>query len=171
MAISLENPPITPELYLQTLEELALRAVCVDEISATCNRDVLDGGRTTINMASKNFERQTPDEYHVYITYQLTGVQDEVSVLKIEATFCVIFDTTERVPDGFFEVFSENNLVLTTMPYFRELIASVTGRMGLPTLTIPYNIFSGGESTSKGESPEPALPETPAKKTRRKKEQ
>lgn len=166
---------ISPDAYRQALDKLALKAVCIEELNATCNRDMLNAGKTTINLASKTFSRQTPDEYFSYITYQLTGLQAETPVLKIEATFCVIFDTDERVPDGFSDVFDGQNLPITTLPYLRELIASLTGRMGLQTLTIPYDIYSGSEDTSSQgqalteKAPSASL-DVPPRRTRRKQE-
>ncbi len=174
MGAHMEHLPITPELYLKTLESLILKIVCVDEVTANCNRGLLNAGKTSIGLNSKTFSRQTPDEYFSYITYQLTGSQDDTVVLRIEATFCVIFGANERVPEGFSDIFNTNNLPLTTMPYFREIVASLTGRMGLPTFTIPYDIFSGGEATSEADqeiqsAQPPLLSEPPTKKPRRKK--
>ena len=173
MAAPVEKSPITPELYLKTLESLTLKMVCVDEVNANCKRDVLNTGKTSVRLDSKTSTKQTPDEYHSYVTYRLIGFQGETVVLKIEATFCVIFGATERVPEGFSEIYNENNLPLTTMPYLRELVASLTGRMGLPMFTIPYNIFPGREAGSEQEQPprtETAPPTAPSKKPRAKKD-
>ena len=68
-------------------------------------------------------------------------IRDEESILKIKAKYRLIFSTTPPVPPGFFEVFRELNLRLTTFPYFRELVSAMTGRMQLPILTLPLNII------------------------------
>lgn len=141
MTDALEELPISPELYQQTLESLRLKTVCLEEIHAFCDRDALEQSGVTINTADETFARQTPTRFLAYIYYHLTGLQGDATTLRLDARYCLAFDTDNPVPPGFFDVFRDLNLKMTTLPYFRELVASVTGRMELPTLTLPYNLF------------------------------
>ena len=153
--------PITPDLYRQTLERLELQTVCLEEIHSFCDREALEQGGITINVEEETFARQTPTRYYAYIHYHLMGAQAESAALKLDARYCMIFDMDEQVPTGFFDVFRELNLRMTTLPYFRELVASITGRMELPTLTLPYNLFiptDGTEEVSLEEEKMTALP-------------
>lgn len=152
---------IDPDLYRQTLERLQLRTICLEEVNSFCDREDLEQGGITIGVEEDTFARQTPTKFHAYITYQLTGTQADTVALRLDARFCMIFDTDEPVPLGFFEVFRTLNLKTTTLPYFRELVASITGRMELPTLTLPYNLFipdDGAEDAALGEDKMTLLP-------------
>ena len=141
MIDALRDLPISPDLYRQTLECLDLQMVCLEELHSFCEREVLEQGGISVSVEEETFARQTPNKYLAYIHYHLLGVQAETSALKLDARYCVIFNMNEPVPSGFFEVFRGLNLKMTTLPYFRELVASVTARMELPTLTLPYNLF------------------------------
>ena len=152
---------IDPDLYRQTLERLQFRTICLEEVHSFCDRDSLEQGGVTICVEEDTFARQTPTKFYVYITYKLTGTQAGTAALRLDAQYCMIFDTDEPVPSGFFEVFRTLNLKMTTLPYFRELVASITGRMELPTLTLPYNLFipdDGGEEATLSEDKVSALP-------------
>ena len=143
---------IDPDLYRQTLERLQLRTICLEEVHSFCDREGLEKGGVTIGVEDDTFARQTPTKFYAYITYQLTGTQADTAALRLDARYCMIFDTDEPVPPGFFEVFRTLNLKMTTLPYFRELVASITGRMELPTLTLPYNLFIADDADEADES-------------------
>lgn len=132
---------IEPELYQHTLESLQLKSVCLDSLSASSRRELFGQGGISVELTTDAFAKPAAGQYLAYIKYSLRAARDAEAALVIDATFCVVFDATEPVPDGFFDVYKEVNLVLTTMPFARELIASVTSRMDLPTLTLPYHLF------------------------------
>ncbi len=151
----LEAPPISPELYQQTLERLDLQTISLDCLQASCQRERFEGRETNLSLTTKAEDRQDAPHYSMFITYTLQGRQDSEVNLIIEATYRLIFRASEAVPTGFFDVFRELNLRMITMPYFRETVASTTGRMELPTLTIPLTIFAANQEES---APEPADP-------------
>lgn len=161
---------ITPEQYQKTLERLDLRSVCLDEIKAYCAREAAEDGQVDLNLSAEAEDVQADGQYLAFITYALRGERDAKMVLEIEAKYRLIFDVLEPVPVGFFEVFQELNLRTTTMPYFRELVASMTGRMEIPTLTLPYEVYAGwAEDGEKQETVEPGKTvEVEAKKRVRK---
>jgi len=156
--------PILPELYQKTLEQLDLQSVCLDEVKACCAREVAQDDQVDVTLSARAEDHQGEKRYLAFITYGLRGERDGEMLLEIEAKYRLVFDSLEPVPDGFFEVFREFNLRITTMPYFRELVASVTGRMEIPTLTLPYAIYAGpskgGEEQEAAEPAETAEVET-----------
>ena len=93
-------------------------------------------------MTAESTSRQSGTIFLVFITYRLRGIRRQDSPLEIDAKYRLIFNAEVPVPKGFFEVFQDLNLCLTTMPYFRELVTSITGRMEIPTLTLPYQIYA-----------------------------
>lgn len=160
---------ITPEQYQKTLEQLDLRSVCLDEIKACCAREAAEGEQVNLNLSAEAEDVQEDGQYLAFITYVLRGERDAEMVLEIEAKYRLIFDVLEPVPVGFFEVFQELNLRTTTMPYFRELVASMTGRMEIPTLTLPYAVYAGSaEDGEEQKAVEPAKTVEVEKKRTRK---
>ena len=162
--------PIAPELYQQTLERLELLTICLERANVHCQRELFEGSETKLSLEASAEDRQDPAHYSIFATYCLQGRQNKEITIKVEATYRLVFRTAEPIPVGFFEVFRELNLRLITMPYFRELLASMTGRMELPTLTIPLKIFAGAEGeTSDALGVCPPEPAKPPRKTRRSK--
>lgn len=143
MTQPIQRTQIAPQLYQETLEQLDLQSVCLDEVKACCARETAQDGQVNVSLSAEAEDRQAEKQYLAFITYSLRGERDGEMLLEIEAKYRLIFDAPVPVPDGFFEVFRELNLRITTMPYFRELVASMTGRMGIPTLTLPYAIYAG----------------------------
>lgn len=86
----------------------------------------------------------------------------ENSFLKIDATFLLLYHikSLEGLDDEEFRNFAELNGVYNAWPYWREFVQNITGRMELPTLTIPvFRIVS----PSKTESPKKELVEKTSK--------
>lgn len=147
--------PISPPLYQQTLERLTLQTICLDCVNAYCHRERFAGRETSLTLVTSAEDRQD-DYYSMFMTYRLHGRHDGEITLEIEATYRLVFRASEPVPAGFFDVFRELNLRMITMPYFRELLASTTGRMELPTLTIPLDIFAADSEETAEEVTPPA---------------
>ena len=135
-----EAEPISPALYQQTLERLTLQTICLDCVKASCEREHFDGQETSLALTTTAEDRQDGERYSMFMTYLLRGRQDKEFTLEVEATYRLVFRAPAPIPPGFFEVFRELNLRMIKMPYFRELLASTTGRMELPTLTSPRGI-------------------------------
>lgn len=140
MAKATTKMPISPDLYRQTLEQLNLQSICLNDLKASCDREVLKRGQVAIDISYNASDQHADTNYYVLITCTLKGMQEKMSVLSIEATFRVIFNTEAMIPEGFFEVYQQVNLRMTILPYLRELVASITSRMDLPVLTLPYYI-------------------------------
>lgn len=163
MAQVTQKSLISPELYQATLEQLQLQAVSLDEVRACCDKEVAQDGQVEIELTAENASRQSETEFFAFITYHLRGIREKASLLEIDAKYRLIFNATAPVPEGFFEVFQDLNLRLTTMPYFRELVASITGRMEIPTFTLPYHIYAASQE----EIEEPAAATSPDKLTKK----
>lgn len=145
--------PIEPALYQKTLTQLQMRAICLDEASYWCQRESFDPGETSVAVQIDAEDFQQDADYSMFVTFSLEGKRDEQDILNIKAKYRLIFFTPEPIPQGFFEVFQEINLRLTTMPYFRELVSSTMSRMMLPVLTLPFDIYNS-TSENTGESKE-----------------
>lgn len=136
------NPlPIDPEIYQKTLAQIRIQQVALDKVTADCKRGAINPADATVEVKASTRSEHEESEFHALITYSLTAIQNTHIVLSIEATFRLTFETDLPVPTGFSEVFETYNLRPSTMPYFRELVASITGRMEIATLTLPYELL------------------------------
>ncbi len=167
MAQASQKKPISPELYQATLEQLNLQAVCLDEIRACSDREVAQDRPVEINLSTESESRQTETQFFAFITYRLRGKRGADMLLEIDARFRLVFDAPDPVPNGFCEVFQDLNLRFTTLPYFRELVASMTGRMEIPTLTLPYAIYAGPAEHVEEDEPVKTAAEMTKKRTRK----
>lgn len=167
MAQTTQQEQISPELYQTTLERLHLYAVSLEDMRACCDPEVAQDGQVEIDLTTESESRQSETEFLVFITYRLRGIREQESLLEIDAKYRIVFTTAIPVPKGFFEVYRDLNLSLTTMPYFRELVTSITGRMEIPTLTLPYQIYAAPQQELESQKTEKDTDEMPSRRERK----
>ena len=83
------------------------------------------------------------DSFAVSVAYDLTVTQDEADggerrIADISFTYAALFDTNpaEAFTDESLESFAETTGQFALYPYAREYIQDLTGRLGLPPLTL-----------------------------------
>ncbi|MBA2518614.1 MAG: hypothetical protein H0V24_03025 [Chloroflexia bacterium] len=79
------------------------------------------------------------DGFVIFQTYLIRFVEsdDEQRVGEITATFGLEYTSLVQPTESMSNSFTRHNVPLNVWPYFRELVASMTGRMGWEILTIP----------------------------------
>ena len=146
-------PPIDPKQYQEALRGLQIKGVLLDSVEAAIHRDVLKEGDVELELSYETASHEELGSYAALITYRLCGKIENDEFIFVIAKYRVIHSTPGPVPPGFAKVFEEINLRVTTFPYMRELVASLTGRMELPTLNLPYSVLTSqkdaGESGGK----------------------
>ncbi len=134
---------ISPEQYRAILEGLNLESINLAELHADVDHELWQSnalGNTTIRLVfhQEVVRWEQVDNVLTFIhNYQLTGKVKRKHVLQIEAVYRVRYVTTQAVSPDFVRIFQQSTLVLTTYPYFRELVDSTTRRMGVPPVTLP----------------------------------
>ena len=128
--------PLDAALYRETLARLELRAVRLLELETRCHHAV--AGNARINIATEANSRQEKGELLIDAQYTIKAANETNELFTIKATFVVALTAPDELPEGFVDIYIANNLSLTVFPYVRELVASLTSRMGLPALTLPY---------------------------------
>ena len=128
--------PLDPVLYRETLARLDLRAVRLQELKTQCHNVVTGNGR--INISTVAGSRHEAGELFIDARYKIDAANEEHDLFSIEAVFVVALSAPDELPEGFVDIYIANNLNITVFPYVRELVASLTSRMGLPALTLPY---------------------------------
>jgi len=75
--------------------------------------------------------------FSIFVRYILTAKVRNKIFLKIEAAYELFFSSEEEISDEFFDIYREISLPFNIWPFFRELVNSLTARMGIPPITLP----------------------------------
>ncbi len=104
---------------------------------------------------------------YVSIDFDLEASRTEggpqTSVVKLSATFQLIYSLREDAsyPDGALDDFAQLNGVYNAWPYWRELVQTVTGRVGLAGVVIPvFRPAASRNMVAEGENQPEALDQT-----------
>lgn len=128
--------PLDPQLYRETLARLQLREISLRELHLNCQNPV--GGEIDINIAGKANALHNDGELRIQSSHTITARNEKHEIFTIEVTFDVVLSAPDELPADFTDIYIANNLGLTVFPYVREITSSLTSRMGLPKLTLPY---------------------------------
>lgn len=134
---------ISPEQYREILEGLSLESINLVECHAEIDHGLLQEESSSASPVRVGMDQeiarweQKGDVLLFYHRYRLRGRARRKHVLRIEAAYLVRYKTEQPVSAEFVQVFQQSTLILTTYPYFRELVDSTTRRMGVPPITLP----------------------------------
>jgi hypothetical protein len=82
-----------------------------------------------------------PDKLFVYVELRLSAARGDggVNVVDLEGTYRLVYDLKVAVgyPADSLRHFAELNGAYNVWPYWRELVQTVTGRVGIPSVVIP----------------------------------
>jgi len=128
---------ISPKEYRKILKGIDLKNILLADLKATIKHELLSEGLKISIKDSAQYSYEE-DEFIIKNKYVLTAKNnDKKNVLKIEATFIVVFESKYEINDDFFNIYKEISLPLNVWPFFRELVNSTTSRMNIPPLTLP----------------------------------
>jgi preprotein translocase subunit SecB len=128
---------ISPEEYRKILNGIDLKNILLSDLKATIKHELLSEDMK-IGIKEDAQYSYEEDELIVKNKYVLTAKNKEKkTVLKIEGSFIVIFESQSEIDDNFFNIYKEISLPLNVWPFFRELVNSTTSRMNIPPLTLP----------------------------------
>ncbi|GBC96717.1 hypothetical protein HRbin16_02526 [bacterium HR16] len=134
---------ISPEQYREMLEGLRLENINLAEYHAEIDHNILRGEASQMTPIRLGMEQgvvrweQKDDTLTFWHSYQLRGRVKRKQVLRIGAVYLVRYTTKQPVSADFAHIFQQSTLILTTYPYFRELVDSTMRRMGVPPVTLP----------------------------------
>ncbi len=134
------SPKVIEEDYNIMLAGLEVLNIHVEYLRAKRNNEVgLQGTNLLVNLSLDKNPSYSLVDRHVSIRqkYRLQLSVGDAPIATVEVVFVISAKANAGFDDRFFEVFKERNLTLWTFPYLRELVASVTTRLALPTVTLP----------------------------------
>jgi len=112
---------ISPEEYRKILRGIDLKDILLSEIKASINHELLSEGMK-IGIKEDAQYNYAEDELIIKNKYILTAKNnDKKTVLKIEVTFIVIFESKSEINNEFFDVYKEISLPLNVWPYIPPL--------------------------------------------------
>jgi preprotein translocase subunit SecB len=80
-------------------------------------------------------------EFNVQSTASLSVVSsEETELLTIQCEFDLHFESGRGTTPDYVRQFAQTDARLVIWPYFREFIASMTSRMGIPPVSIPLSL-------------------------------
>lgn len=134
---------ISPEQYREILQGLTLDSINLAQCVAEIDHDLFQSAtlqnaplRVGMHQELTRWE-QEGDVLTFWHNYQLKGRLKRKQALRIEAVYLIRYRTQQRVTAEFVHIFQQSTLILTTYPYFRELVDSTMRRMGVPPITLP----------------------------------
>jgi len=136
--------PISPQEYKEELEVIHLQEIKLDSCSAKIRRERLGETNRPLKVEIKSRARyEILEESVVILTdhFSLVGTLTTKRdyVIKIECEFSVVIEKEKGfLKKEFMETYLKLNLEILLWPYFREFIHSMTNRMGLPPITLPF---------------------------------
>ncbi|MCS7310236.1 MAG: hypothetical protein NZ741_08460 [Armatimonadetes bacterium] len=134
---------LSPEEYRQILEGLSIESIHLAECHVQVDHELMHtelpaDAPIHVGMQEQVVRWEQKDGTLLFWhSYHLRGRRKRKQVLRIEAVYLVRYKTKQPVPAGFVHIFQRSTLLLTTYPYFRELVDSTMRRMGIPPITLP----------------------------------
>ncbi|NOX89100.1 MAG: hypothetical protein GXO77_08740 [Calditrichaeota bacterium] len=128
---------LSPEEYRKILNGIELKNILLIDLKASIKHELLSEGMKIDIKDDAQYEYDD-DKFIVTNKYILKAKNnDKKIVIKIEATFILVFESGFEITDDFFNIYKDISLPLNVWPFFRELVNSVTSRMNIPPLTLP----------------------------------
>ena len=129
---------ISPEKYRDILSGLELENISLREVRARLDREALEGPLVVRSDAKAEYSRDG-EQVTVLNTYTVSANarNRKDPAVHIEATYELLFTSKRSFTVGFFNVYKKLNLHLHLWPFMRELVNSITARMGVSAMTLP----------------------------------
>ena len=135
---------LTAKDYREALVNIELRDVHLKELNCLLH------SRNVSSSANINFQDETSeikiveDKATVEHRYTVKVTSGEKDIFDVTATYILIYELKKTLPEEFFVIYKNISLPVHTYPFFRELVSSISTKMGLPNLIIPLrkDLFS-----------------------------
>jgi hypothetical protein len=135
-----EKKKLSPEEYRSTLKDLEISSISLKKSKSSLDDrfEMKPGMEVAIN--TKAQYKYVKDNIVIEHSYILSSKHSggKIKMLEIEATFKLELISKQPFTDEFFEIYKDSSLMLNTWPFFREFVNSITSRMDIPPLTLPF---------------------------------
>lgn len=133
------------ERYSKFIEGLDLQQIYL--VNLSCSRQVdVEGERWYVDLRPefRVVDSGKSEEIRVEARLRASAHEQKVQMMIVDATFMLVYSSASDTDfdDEIREIFLKSNPPLNIWPYAREVISSMTTRMGFPPLIIePYKVY------------------------------
>jgi len=132
---------ISPEQYSKTLSKTELIDIYLESCLVDIKKESISFEKTLeVSIKDRSTFTHDGDKVKVAHKFFLKATHPErrkEQLIKITATYCLIYSADSSFDDKFFKVFKDTTLPLNSWPYFREFAQSTTNRMSIPPIILP----------------------------------
>ncbi|TYP52398.1 protein-export chaperone SecB [Thermosediminibacter litoriperuensis] len=135
------------EKYNSFVKHVELNKIVLYKLDSQFNYELLgrESGQVLVDFKpSFNLKRKEENKFLAEARFSVSVKVEESNeeLIKINASFLLFYSLKEKCDDDILEEFIKRNVPLNAWPYGRELISSMTSRMGLPALNIGlYKVY------------------------------
>lgn len=134
---------LSQDTYRDLVKGININAINIHSLNISNVNKKLKGSRTIdINQEFNSSEYIIDgDNLEVYAKFNIKACEKdnpEKIAFEIDFTYCIEYTKTEldKFDEAYIKFFVQRNVPVNIWPYARELISSLTTRMGYPTLII-----------------------------------
>jgi hypothetical protein len=143
---------LAPEKYLECLKGVRLLGIALDFAEARAKRDIVFGEEELelkLPPLVHRVEYEGDERADLLVECTVQAVSGRKQAVSIKAVYRVQFAAKHELPIEFFAIYARQSAGIQVWPYLRELVHSLTSRMGLPALTLPMQIYPRGAAPAK----------------------
>jgi len=132
---------LSPKKYNELLQYLELKDLYLKESRCELHSRNLDDNASIEFREKAGKVNLVENTASIEIAYDLNVHSKESKILTISAKYVIIYEVAQKLPEEFFEIYTNFTLPIQTFPYLRELVHSTTTKMGLPHLLLPLRKY------------------------------
>jgi preprotein translocase subunit SecB len=143
---------LAPERYLDYLKGVKLLGLALDFAEARARRDIVSGEeelQLKLPPPVHRVEYDGEERADLLVECTVQAVSGRKRAVSIKAVYRVQFASQQELPIEFFAIYARQSAGIQVWPFLRELVYSLTSRMGLPALTLPMQIYPRGAAPAK----------------------
>lgn len=127
------------EEYNTFLQGLDLVHIALERVEAAQRSELLTENLPVTTDTKSSYEYED-GKMTVRLYFRVVAKNKKKHALKVEGEYFLLYISKQPATDWLFDWYSESVLPLNIWPFIRELVHSMTIRMGLPPLTLPLTI-------------------------------
>lgn len=133
---------IVPEVYSAFIKDTTLEEIRLISIDSSFGREPEEGKSYNVNLKAKFPFKKDESDLFVFTNYNLYFEDHEpkdAGIFKFKCVFSLHYKVKNisEYQDNIVKAFADNNAKFNSWSYFRELLSSVTMRMGVEPLILP----------------------------------
>lgn len=134
---------LDPQIYNSFIKEIEIKNITLNSLNISdVNEEINDNPQLNLSLKFNNKFKREKDTLNIYSTFFVSVDDKKDDIVKkgfnMEFTYKLEYkiENMDRFDDEYIHLFTTKNVPVNVWPYARELISSLTTRIGYPTLII-----------------------------------